>query len=47
MHVLKTYFIPTVSDLERAIAFVPFKYLFWVILEHFKLCFKRKRNKET
>ena len=46
MHVLKTYFIPTVSDLERAIAFFPFKYLFWVILEHFKLCFKRKRNKE-
>ena len=25
---------------------VPFKYLFWVILVHFKLCFKRKRNKE-
>ena len=43
------------SDLEHAIVRncrglskdVPFKYLFWVILAHFKLCFKRKRNKET
>ena len=43
----------SVSDLECAIMGLPrfeqirpFNYLFWIIQAHFKLCFKRKRNKE-